>query len=76
MYGFLYLGLGVLWCYFCDILYLFLYCDICVEYLCEVCKGEYLLDFLKEYEVLFFRGWELIIKCFKYFLKICEWYCI
>lgn len=59
----------------CEIFSFFLYCGICYLYICKVCVGEYILDEFIEYKVVLFNKWEFVIKCLKYFMKICEFFC-
>lgn len=65
----------VVWCYLCEILIFFLYCDVCDKYLCDICKVEYFFDEFKYYRVVLFKMQRLIMKCKSYFKEICEFFC-
>lgn len=63
-------------CYICDNFDFFLYCSVCLNNICGVCKSKYInLGKFKDYEIVLFRKCRYMYKCLKYFIKICEMFC-
>lgn len=58
---------NVLQCYYCEILDLFMYCEICKMYMCDICSEKlYFLNIMIEYRVVLVKKWEKIFKSKEY----------
>lgn len=62
-------------CYKCDIQNFLFYCENCYIYFCVVCSEKYCMQEYKEYIIVLFVLWGLIIRCKIYFIVICEFSC-
>lgn len=53
----------VVCCYYCEILFFFLYCDFCYKNICNDFEVKYVLELLKFYEIVLFKECGFIFIC-------------